>query len=97
MRWDIVFALFVCVLIISSHILVHETAHKQILAEDGHTSVIEMTPGTYGFGWQTRITDNGTVSDVAKLANMQNEIIGYTVMPFVLIFLCLYITKEIID
>lgn len=67
-----------------------------IYAKEGHTSVIEMTPSTYGLGWQTRVTDNGTVSDVAKLANMQNEIIGYTVMPFILIFLCTYLVKEML-
>jgi hypothetical protein len=95
-KW-LIFAI-ISLILIAMQVFLHETTHQQIYREDNLDSVIEMTPGSYGLGWQTRITtDNGIVSDTAKLANMQNEIVGYNIMPFLVLFLSLAITEVVAD
>ena len=68
-------------LLVASHVFLHEHIHQTINEYDGLKSEIRLG----SIGAYTIITSDGVMSDEAKLAHMINEVVGYTVVPFLII------------
>lgn len=58
----------------------HEDVHKEIFAEYGINSTIKIDH--FRLSGVTYALDNGSCNDYCKLANNQNEIVGYQLMGF---------------
>ena len=85
------YTLIVAVLVFAFFNILHEFTHGIIYGNFGCENV------TYGYKNQffyTNCTDEGfRCSEACMVAQSNNEIVGYTVMPFVLMILCMMLLR----
>ena len=94
MKYYIIFAAILILFIIFCNFLIHEKTHEQIAIYYGATEtkiVFQLYP------LKLHVVDNSFCNDECYLAHSINDIVGYNIMPFlimIIVFLLLNDEKE---